>query len=141
MIKCISFALVLLTVGCNKPKESNQNGIAVIDTTFTKYVTLTIDGDSAEINYHIQVADWSQPVNWTMQVISNGKTILSYSSLDSAIDDFFRDTTYLFGCSNYIDCKKKWYLDRITRCNIDTIKVNDDRRVNLAHDSNEAIKV
>jgi len=126
----------------NIPQSANQktsdcSETVLIDTVMVKKLCLTMDGDSAEIKYKIRITSWDQPAKWSMEVISKGNRILFYSSLDSTIDEFFADTTYLSNCSNYIDCKQKWYLDRITNCYIDTITVEDERRVNFATESNE----
>ncbi len=139
--------ILILTIclfGCTKSQENNKQNLQfansssfLVDTLLQRKFVLTTTGISAVAKYHIQVKSWDKPVLWSMNISSNGKSILTYSSLDTSIDSFFHDEGYMYNCSNYIECKKKWYLDRIINFSIDTIKVKDERRGNLQLESNE----
>ncbi len=137
----ITLAFLFITA-FNIPQPTNQetpmgSDTLLIDTVIIKKFGLTMDCDSAEIKYNIQVTSWDQPIKWSMEITSQENRILFYSSLDSTIDAFFADTDYLSNCSDYTDCKQKWYLDRITYFYIDTIKIDDERRVYFHTESNE----
>jgi hypothetical protein len=148
MRKSLIFAGCFIALfGCTKAQEKNKQNVQsanentfIVDTILQKQFSLTSDGISAVVKYHIQVKSWDEPVLWSMIITSNDKSILTYSSLDTSIDSFFHDKGYLYDCSNYIKCKKKWYLDRIMKFYIDTIKVNDERRRNLQLETNEIVE-
>ncbi len=99
-----------------------------IDTIITKEFALTIEGIKGQFQYHLKVNDWEKPVSWQIKIFKDDHIAFSKSQLDTTIDEFFHDIEYVSDCSNYLECKKLWYLEKITRINLDTLKVNDRRR-------------
>jgi len=88
-----------------------------------------MDGDSGTIKYHLMVKDWNKPVEWTYEVLKQGKTIYSKLSNDKLIDSLFNDDNYYRSDKGgYSENKRSWYLNGITKIHCDTILPGDKRR-------------
>ncbi|HEY9159688.1 MAG TPA: hypothetical protein VIS94_01200 [Desulfomonilia bacterium] len=76
-------------------------------------INITGESLSDKIVLSIRARDIKSPFQWTLEIISNGKTIFSYSEDDANIDELFKDKDFIGGCTTYIDCKKKWYFKQL----------------------------
>ena len=129
MTKIILILLAYFTIGYgidNHPIKENGQNIFILDTIITKTKNLTIPGRHDQIIYHLMVEDWKKPVFWSLYIISNQDTLFHESSYDEGINHFFEDPMYIGNCeSDYIDCKKKWYLEKIYNFYIDIVTLDD----------------
>lgn len=79
-----------------------------------QYAALTSSAGKDTVRIEIDAKDISQPVSWTLTVISRGEIIYKYKQNDAVIDEFFKDPSFVDGCTSYVSCKKKYYLRDIS---------------------------
>lgn len=107
----LSFIILLLFALPNcRAKTGVLNNVDTTQIIFSHSIE-TEEFDSVLIR--VTAKSWNAPVTWYLQVISKDKLIYAYRSIDSLIDAFFEDTSYVGGCTNYLTCKKNYYLEII----------------------------
>ncbi len=157
----IFLIIFVLVFSCNSQNKSSENRIShtnidlqetldaerryVLDTTMVKSIDLSNRPENEIAKYHLKVLDWTKPLNWEFYILSNSDTLLHEYSNEANIDAFFHDNLYVRDCEDYIDCKKKWYLNYIFNFEVEKVLPGDSRiplfknvSRNFAEDNNSA---
>lgn len=82
-----------------------------INSTITKELDLTHDGRPDKVIFSCTGKSISDPVAWSIRIVSDGKTIYSETGDDAKTDQCFKDEGYVSDCTGYEACKYKWYTE------------------------------
>jgi len=109
----------------------SEEDTAGLDTTIIRNVDLTGDSvaDSVVLNLHI--TSWNEPVTWEFCILHDRDTLFREKGNDTRIDKIFGDPEFMNRCDSYLECKKRWYLERMLQQYVDTIEPSDERREGL----------
>ncbi|MFH2026509.1 MAG: hypothetical protein ABIK30_11990 [bacterium] len=132
MVKIFFIIIACTILGYGKDNhivDENKQNIFMLDTIITKSKNLTILGRNDQIIYHLLVEDWEKPVRWSLYLLSNQDTLYQISSYDVKINHLFKEPIYIGNReSDYIECKKTWYLNTIHNFYIDTVQVDEIKK-------------
>jgi hypothetical protein len=107
-IVAISALLLTMTYAPSSAFAQTKDNI---DQRIEKHIDVTGDGIDDDLILHITGESWSRPFNWTLIIVSKGKTIFERKSDDTWLDAFFSDKGYVNEtCASYLECKKQYYL-------------------------------
>lgn len=79
-----------------------------INKRLVKYVDFTGDGNPENITLTLKAKDFKAAMRWTLTISSGKKLLMSRTKHDVRMEQFF-DPQYVTNCTDYIECKKKWY--------------------------------
>lgn len=79
-----------------------------VDEKLVKYIDLTGDGNPEKVTLTLKAKDFKEPMRWMLTISSGKKVLLRRTKHDLRTEQFF-EPRYVLSCSDYIDCKKKWY--------------------------------
>lgn len=86
--------------------QAKEVPVHFVKTHTTEFVS---GGGIETITLEIKGASFTSPFRWSVTV-TNANGVLFFVERDDAfLDEFFHDPRYIPDCSNYMDCKKKWY--------------------------------
>lgn len=79
-----------------------------VNERLVKYIDLTGEGHPENITLTLEAKDFKAAVQWTLTVRSGKKVLLRHTQHDEYTDQTF-DPQSMTNCTDYIECKKKWY--------------------------------
>jgi hypothetical protein len=107
----LSLALALLCMTCQR-STNNQNSTG-IDTSIVRIADYTGDGFPDTSRLHLTAKTFASPFSWTFDVVSREHLVFHREGFDSWTDSLFADTGFVSGCSNYDECKRKFYFSEL----------------------------
>jgi hypothetical protein len=100
---------IVITIVAMSSLAIGQTFTPSIDATLKTTADVTGDGLADTVVFHILGDSLSAPFSWTLSIYSSGQTIFQYAQNDSAINEFVGEPAYVGNCSNYFECKQRWY--------------------------------
>jgi len=107
--------LIFLSGLCPFCKSSKSNIAGTfnnkIDTSIFYYLDVDYDSVLDEFSLNFKSSSINSPFIWSFEIKSGNNTLFLMNRNDEVLNKFFSDTLYVRDCSDYTDCKRKFYFE------------------------------
>ncbi len=137
----ILIALALVCSACQR--SSNHDGSTEshrlrteVDTTIVRIVDYTGDSVPDTARLRLTARAFTEPFSWSFDVTSQGRLVFHREGIDTRIDSLFADAGFVLGCSDYDNCKRKYYFEEL---GLYVLEPRDYDAVSLSEAMNDSV--